>query len=315
MDECKEKSSIRREIFQKLAGLFLWELPAEIPAAYVEYELLKNGFVAFFKYDGKPQAIRVNFTEEPNAYFVHDKFIYANPVIGGGTLTDGNECVIAYNEPNARWTPRTTYEIIDRYAELGAAVNVSLNVALKNGRLMYFGTADTQQAIQGFNDLMCAVWDGKKAFAINSDTLITDGLKILPAAAHTTDYLRQISECREYIINSCLSSFGVHANTILKRERQLTNEIDLQMERPSFNVYTMLYERKQAAKRLSELFDFPVKVRLNPLLSIVDYIDEDVYNEGVTDESLKETNREIIGGDENVPTESESDEESTENNY
>lgn len=314
MDECREHKSIRREIFQKLAGLFLWELPAEIPAAYVEYELLKNGFVAFFKVDGKPQAMRVNFAEEPNAYFVHDKFIYANPIIGSGTLTDGDECVIAYNEPNARWYPKTTYEIIDRYAELGASVNVSLNVALKNGRLMYFGTADTQQAIQGFNDLMAAVWDGKKAFAINSETLISDGLKILPAASQVTDYLRQLSECREYIINSCLSSFGVHANTILKRERQLVNEIDLQQERPSFNVYTMLYERKKAAKRLSELFNYPVKVRLNPLLSIVDYIDEDVYNEGITDEPLKETNREIIGGDNDVSTESESDEESTENN-
>ena len=303
MEECKEKSSIRREIFQKLAGLFLWELPAEIPAAYVEYELLKNGFVAFFKYNGKPQAMRVNFAEEPNAYFIHDKFIYANPIIGSGTLTDGDECVIAYNEPNARWRPKTTYEIIDRYATLWASVNVSLDVALKNGRLMYFGTADTQQAIQGFNDLMSAVWDGKKAFAINSDTLVSDGLKILPAAGQVTDYLRQLSECREYIINSCLSSFGVHANTILKRERQLTNEIDLQMERPSFNIYTMLYERKRAAKRLSELFDYPIKVCLNPLLSIVDYIDEDMYNEDITDEPLKETNREIIGGNENETVE------------
>lgn len=257
---------VRREIMQKLAGLFVWNLPAEIPPEYVEYELLKTGMCGFFYYEGKPQAIRVSFAEVPDAYYIHKNFLYANPVLGSGILTDGENAVIGYNEPLAKWYPTTTNEIINQYAELWSTANESLIIGLKNTRLLFVGTADNQQAVQGFNELISALWDGKPGFAVNSETLISDGLKILPTANIAADYLRQISETREYIINSCLSAFGVHANTVLKRERQLTGEIDLQIERPAFNIYTMLAERKKLAERLTTFFDFPVTVELNPIL-------------------------------------------------
>lgn len=258
---------VRREIMQKLAGLFEWNLPAEIPPEYVEYELLKTGMCGFFFYEGKPQAIRVSFAEVPDSYFIHKHFLYANPVLGSGMLTDDDKnAVIGYNEPLAKWYPTTTNEIINQYAELWSTANESLIIGLKNTRLLFVGTADNQQAVQGFNDLISALWDGKPGFAVNSETLISDGLKILPTATIAADYLRQISETREYIINSCLSAFGVHANTVLKRERQLTGEIDLQIERPAFNIYTMLAERKKLAERLATFFDFPVSVELNPIL-------------------------------------------------
>lgn len=260
------KREVRREIMQKLAGIFVWNLPAEIPPEYVEYELLKTGMCGFFYYEGKPQAIRVSFAEVPDSYFIHKKFLYANPVLGSGTLTDGENSVIGYNEPLAKWYPTTTNEIINQYAELWSTANESLIIGLKNTRMLFVGTADNQQAVQGFNDLISALWDGKPGFAVNSETLISDGLKILPTANIAADYLRQISETREYIINSCLSAFAVHANTVLKRERQLTGEIDLQIERPAFNIYTMLAERKKLAERLTTFFDFPVTVELNPIL-------------------------------------------------
>lgn len=279
MPELFTVSAVRREIMQKLAGLFIWDLPAEIPPEYVEYELIKNGMCGFFRYNGKPQAVRVSFTEAPDSYFIHRYFIYANPVLGSGTLEDDNGAIIGYNEPMAKWTPETTYNIICKYAELYNAADVSLKIGLKNTRLLFVGTADNQQAVQGYNDLISAIWNGKPAFAINSETLISDGLKILPTANIAADYLRQISETREYIINSCLSAFGVHANTILKRERSLTAEIDLQTERPTFNIYTMLAEREKLAKRLADFYNYPVSVKLNPILNQYDNTDSMIMNE------------------------------------
>lgn len=282
-------SAVRREIFQKLAGLFVWDLPAEIPPEFVEYEFLKNGMCGFFKYEGKPQAVRVSYSGEPNSYFVHEHFIYANPIIGSGTLTDGKNAVIGYNEPLAKWTPKTTCNIIYKYAELWNAADISLKIGIINTRLMFIGTADNQQTIQGYNDLISAVWNGKPAFAVNADTLINEGLKILPTANIAADYLRQISETREYIINSCLSAFGVHAITILKRERQLVNEIDLQAERPTFNIYTMLAEREKLAEKLAAFYDYPVTVKLNPILNQYDNTDSEVMNEPTTETEQKES--------------------------
>lgn len=306
MPELFTVSAVRREIMQKLAGLFIWDLPVEIPPEYVEYELLKNGMCGFFYYNGIPHAIRVSFTEAPNSYFIHEFFIYANPVLGSGTLEDGNGAVIGYNEPLAKWTPQTTYNIICKYADLLNAADVSLKIGLKNTRLLFVGTADNQQAVQGYNDLVSAIWDGKPAFAVHSETLISDGLKILPTANIAADYLRQISETREYIINSCLSAFGVHANTILKRERQLVNEIDLQIERPTFNIYTMLAEREKLAKRLAEFFDYPVTVKLNPILNQYDNTDSMVMNE---ETETTKTRNQIKEGENNEFAESETHKE------
>lgn len=307
-------SAVRREIFQKLAGLFIWDLPADIPPEFVEYELLKNGMCGFFKYEGKPQAVRVSYSGEPNSYFVHEKFIYANPIIGSGTLTDGENAVIGYNEPMAKWTPKTTYNIICKYADLWNAADISLKIGVVNTRLMFIGTADNQQTIQGYNDLISAVWNGKPAFAVNADTLINEGLKILPTANIAADYLRQISETREYIINSCLSAFGVHANTILKRERQLVNEIDLQTERPTFNIYTMLAEREKLAEKLAAFYDYPVSVKLNPILNQYDNTDSEVMNEPTKNEVVYQDTDSIVMQKESEPVEPSKSETHDENN-
>lgn len=307
-------SAVRREIMQKLAGVFIWDLPAEIPPEFVEYELLKNGMCGFFTYEGKPQAVRVSYSGEPNSYFIHKKFIYANPIIGSGTLTDGEDAVIGYNEPLAKWTPQTTYNIICKYADLWNAADISLKIGIINTRLMFIGTADNQQTIQGYNDLIAAVWNGKPAFAVNADTLINEGLKILPTANIAADYLRQISETREYIINSCLSAFGVHANTILKRERQLTNEIDLQIERPTFNIYTMLAERENLAEKLAAFYNYPVSVKLNPILNQYDNTDSEVMNEPTKNKIVYQDTDSIVVQKESEPNEPAKSETPNENN-
>ena len=169
----------------------------------------------------------------------------------------------------------------------GGHVNVTLcddnalsqsNFACGTNQLQTGSACNVAAFAEGYNDLISAIWNGKPAFAVNSETLISDGLKILPTANIAADYLRQISETREYIINSCLSAFGVHANTILKRERSLTAEIDLQTERPTFNIYTMLAEREKLAKRLAGFFNYPVSVKLNPILNQYDNTDRQVMN-------------------------------------
>lgn len=299
-------SAARREIMQKLAGLFLWELPAEIPAEFVEYELLKNGMVGFFRYEGKPQAVRVSFTDIPDSYFIHRKFIYANPILGSDVLEDGRDAVIGYNEPMAKWTPQTTWVVICKYADLWNAADISLRTGVINTRLMFIGTADNQQAVQGYNDLIDAVWKGKPAFAVNSETLISEGLKVLPTASISSTYLQQIAECREYIINSCLNAFGVLVNTQAKRERLITTEIDLQVERPMFNIYTMLHEREILAEKLSEFYGQKVTVKLNPILNHYDPSEKsDMGN--VTHENEKQEQEETPNADTESESPSESD--------
>ena len=78
------------------------------------------------------------------------------------------------------------------------------------------------------------------------------------------DFLRQLAETREYLYNLFLSEFGIHANTILKRERQLTGEIDMQAEKPVFNVESMLTAREEGVKNINQKYGTNIRVYLNP---------------------------------------------------
>lgn len=286
--------TIKRTLYARLANLFQWTLPGDIPAEFVEYELLKNGYCGFFGKDGKPFAVRVNPSGEPNAYFIHDVYIYANPILGSGTIKDEKTGVIGYNDPLAKWT-NTAKTIIERYAALLAAVEISLDVAIHNSRLSFIATGDTQRTINSYREMIQAVNNGNSGYCVDSETMISDGLKVLPTVTAGVDYLRQLAETREYLQNAFLTEFGIHANTTLKRERQLVGEIEFQFERPLFNIWGMLKEREKLAEKLTAFFGVPCSVKLNPIISQ----SNDENNDGIPDivqdnpEQTDEKEREI----------------------
>ena len=92
-------------------------------------------------------------------------------------------------------------------------------------------------------------------------------------------------EAREYLYNLFLSEFGIHANTVLKRERQLTGEIDMQIEKPVFNINSMLQAREESAKRLSKTFGAEISVRINPKYMYVEEQTDGSENEVTTDDN------------------------------
>jgi hypothetical protein len=119
--------------------------------------------------------------------------------------------------------------------------------------------------------MLSDVSNGALGVTVNTKTLIGDGLKVLPTVTSATDYLRQISETREYLYNLFLSEFGIHANTAaLKRERVLTGEIDMQIEKPVFNIESMLKARTEGAAKISEKFGKSITVRINPKFMYVE---------------------------------------------
>ena len=125
------------------------------------------------------------------------------------------------------------------------------------------------------------VANGALATTVSTKTLIGDGLKILPTVTNGTDYLRQICESREYLYNLFLSEFGIHANTAaLKRERVLTGEIDMQIEKPMFNIESMLQAREKGAEKVNKELGLNLKVTINPKFMYVE--DESEVNEDVS---------------------------------
>lgn len=258
----------RIHLLNHLVTVFVWEgLPENVPSEYLEMQLLLNGCCGMLKHGGDYIPIMCNAAERPDEYFRPTKFIYANPVLGSGEISPD---AVIYNDRLSAWFPRDCRQVIDKYARLIAAADISLKIALKNTRLTHIIATDNGDEIVPINKMLSDIWNGAGAVAVSTQTLIGDGVKVLPVITSGVDYLRQLSETREYLYNLFLSEFGIHANTVLKRERQLTGEIDMQIEKPMFNIESMLTAREQSAEKINRKLGLNLSVKINSKFMFVE---------------------------------------------
>ena len=289
-DEDTARNHYRRHLLNRLMSLFVWDGFAEsVPTQYIEQILLLNGVCGFIEHDGDIVPVTAWGAEAPDAFYRAKRFTYAQPVLGSGTIDAGN---VIYNDNLSPWFGFDCKDVIDKYADLLAMADISIKIAIKNSRLTHIIATDNESDVNNINRVLDGVSNGAMATAIFSRTMIGDGVRLLPATNYGTDFIRQLSETAEYLYNRFLSEFGVHANTVLKRERQLTDELEMQAERPAFNVWSMLQARLEGCERINKKFGTNISVRLNPAITIVeDMADDngDIYDEAETPAETEDT--------------------------
>lgn len=283
IDENQARMHYRRHLLNRLMSVFVWEgFDESVPSEYVEMTLLLNGVVGFIERNGILTPIMCWGAVAPDEFYRCKNFTYAQPVLGSGTI---DADAVIYNENLAPWFPFDCKDVLDKYADMLATADISFKVAMKNSRLTHIIVTDNEQDVKNTDRMLDGVSNGALATTVYSPTLIGDGIKVLPASEKGVEYIRQLSEAREYIYNCFLSEFGIHANTVLKREREITDEIDMQIEKPAFNVFGMLKARQEGAERINKKFGTNITVQLNPAITIVeDSVSEDgeddIYDTG-----------------------------------
>ena len=284
IDENQARLHYRRHLLNRLMSVFVWEgFDETVPPEYVEMTLLLNGVVGFIERNGVLTPVMCWGAVAPDEFYRCKNFTYAQPVLGSGTIDADS---VIYNENLAPWFPWDCKDVLDKYADMLATADISFKVAMKNSRLTHIIVTDNEQDVKNTDKMLDGVSNGALATTVYSPTLIGDGIKVLPASEKGVEYIRQLSEAREYIYNCFLSEFGIHANTVLKREREITDEIDMQIEKPAFNVYGMLKARQEGAERINKKFGTNITVKLNPAITIVeDTVDsmdgeDDIYDTG-----------------------------------
>lgn len=268
IDENQARLHYRRHLLNRLMSVFVWEgFDESVPSEYVEMTLLLNGVVGFIERNGVLTPLICWGAVAPDEFYRCKNFTYAQPVLGSGTI---DADAVIYNENLAPWFPWDCKDVLDKYADMLATADISFKVAMKNSRLTHIIVTDNEQDVKNTDRMLDGVSNGALATTVYSPTLVGDGIKVLPASEKGVEYIRQLSEAREYIYNCFLSEFGIHANTVLKREREITDEIDMQIEKPAFNVYGMLKARQEGAERINKKFGTNITVKLNPAITIVE---------------------------------------------
>ena len=245
------------QTLNRLQSLFKYEnLPATLPAKYLEMYLQMNGNCCIADVDGSLYALVGSLAAEPDAYYLPTKYVVANPYLNlSKTYTRDVDCIVMMNDPFMLGL----LPIIHKYAAQMAENELSMNMSVINARIMSLITATTDQDLQSANKFIKDIVDGKLS-AVASDAFF-EGIKVQPYAnAAQSNALTDLIEMEQYLRAGLFNDLGLNANYNMKRESLNSNESQLNDDMLSPFIDVMLKTRQEGIKAVNDMFGTDIKV-------------------------------------------------------
>lgn len=223
----------RKKLVNTAASIFTWEgLPPSFDETYLNMELIENGIIGIIKENGTLYTVRGNWGGEPNEYYKPTQFIYANPVLGSGSPTIGDNVAVIYlttEDANPFTLSGGLSMLIDSTAMLLADNILSLNVAQKNTRAMLIADSDNEQTRNSAEQVLKALYNGEPYKVVLKK--MTDSFTVNPlSTVRTADAMKQLIENHQYILSQFMQELGINSNYNMKRERLISSEVALNAE-------------------------------------------------------------------------------------
>lgn len=223
----------RKKLVNTAASIFTWEgLPPSFDETYLNTELIENGIIGIIKQDDTLYTVRGNLGGKPNEKNKPTQFIYANPVLGSGSPTIGDNVAVIFlsTEDANPFTPSGGLSmLIDSTAMLLADNILSLNVAQKNTRAMLIADADNEQTRNSAEQVLKSLYNGEPYKVVLKK--MTDSFTVNPlSTVRTADAMKQLIENHQYILSQFMQELGINSNYNMKRERLISSEVALNAE-------------------------------------------------------------------------------------
>lgn len=282
-------------LLNKAMSLFKIEgLPPFVNKDYLLEHLILSGKVCFTEFNGELYALAGNEGGEPNAYYMPQQFIVANPVLGSKQIKirhkDGKEDVEGLDgimvyltkwdavSNTAKWNGGL-YNLIYKYAGLLADNDVSLNIAQINGRLSVVFTADEEAEAREAEKALEAIYSGKPYKVLVQDIL--EKITATPVAnAGTNNTIMSLIEAHAHLLQDFYSEIGIASQGNLKRERVNTAETELMTGCLDISIWNILDTLKKCFERVNEKFGTSISIELN----------DEVFYDGSANATLGEEN-------------------------
>lgn len=264
-------------LVNKVCNLFVWEgLPETVDERSLNLNLILKGRVCFTKFNDKLYALDGNVGGEPNAYYLPQDFIIANPILGskqvrirqkdGSNSVEGLDGILMGNSDVDIVSSRPVgglFGLIYQFAGLLADNISSLNCSQINGRVSQIWTADNDAMARTAEVVLGDIYSGKPYKVVLQD--IIDKVGVLPAGqTGQTNTLLNLMEIHQFFLAQFYSELGIIANYNMKRERINTAESEMNKGSLDINIWNMLENRRTAVEKINELFGTNISVDLNP---------------------------------------------------
>lgn len=242
-------------------GLFYYEplndqtaetFKSTLPPHQIELQQIIKGYCVITDIRGKIYAPVVGSKFGYNEYYENNKYTYSNVKLGSKNgLENGKDCVIIYNtEIDKVFDGSIVFETIQRYARMLADLESTFVNSLVYARGGLIAQAQNQTAANTMNELINKLKNGDVSSVVNATQLI-ESIKLFdiqPTLTYNT-----YTETRDYLINCFLNLFGLQTLEE-KKERMITDEIDVDEDVLKQNVNTLYACRLAGADECYKLF-------------------------------------------------------------
>ena len=253
----------------KCQNLFIYEnLPESIPAWEMEKCLLIKGVACVIKKRGKLWVPFSGSVYGFDEYYVPNKYTYAQPVLGSGSVDDGKDGAIIWNSDIDKidFNTSSTYETICRYARMLADIESTMQSYLVAQRAGRIGMAQNNQTAKMVDEVMAKLEMGECKTILNA-TQILDTFK--PLNFSPTGSLSEFTRTRDYLLNCFYNEIGLQTLET-KKERMITSELEVDGDVLENNISNMYKTRIRNVNHINEVFadvlTTPITVSLNEIL-------------------------------------------------
>lgn len=258
------------QLWNKVISIFKWTgapfdgVTPLMNSDYLEFILMTQGQAGILK-DNEGNLRGLNITRVGFDPYMFPKSLYcANPVLGNFTGIVGIDAIWVRNNKFAQPTNAT----VKYFAQQLAKIQTSLNVSLSNNRMTKVFLADNDMQAQAIRKMVDDIDAGKLAVIQKPDifdNIMQGQSKTPPVYSTPSEYLadKYLQDMRS-ILNDFFVTFGINASgaNMIKKERNLTSEVDSNNQEIIVNRQYWLEPRHEAAKRASELFGTEIKVEI-----------------------------------------------------
>ena len=254
-------------LFEKIVRIFEWGgLP--FPQREIEMRLIATGYCGFVYDDFLGYMVAYGGMSGPTEYFdVFKNFTYSAPTAKGGTKRIDKECVIINNTA----LRNNMVSFIQRYAILLAHCDVSLVMSLVNLRTKNIIATDDQGTADSYKEMFKKFYKGEFSALIDKGLLGSSEGGLNNVALPTSGNIGVIEciDAKNEIMRMFYNDIGVRY-TRDKKERMIESEVENDQQLLLFNINDMLRQRENACKKINELFNLNVSVKLAPEFNIID---------------------------------------------
>lgn len=254
-------------------SMFEWKnLPDTIDPRFLELTLFSEGMSVFFRDEDLGElALQCMISGQLDVYRIPiNRVAYATN--GYRRNLDNTNSVIIFNNMLHTNSMLDVEMFSRRLYNLDRAIDVNAN-AQKTPVLIQ---CDENQRLTMKN--LYEQYDGNQPFIFGDKALNTNGLKVLKTdAPYVAD---RLYELKTQIWNEALTYLGISNTNIMKKERMITDEVQRNQGGVIASRYSRLDSRKQACKKINEMFGLNIDVEYREDYQLYDDLVDDEIEGG-----------------------------------